>query len=81
MKLTFDTMREWLLPLVPAVRNPPPADQFEMHAMACAIACAELPAEAFDCGSRQAALRHFIVWPAVAEVYAFIVGRVVAEGA
>ena len=62
------TVRAWLRPLAPAVRNPPTAPEFEARAAAIALACSTVPRCAFTLTSQAEALRRFSYWPSAADV-------------
>jgi len=67
-------IRAWMLHIAAAVRNPPTAEQVELHIDLVQLACANFPAAAWNKETLVDALRdeRCRFWPAVADVYAIV---------
>lgn len=67
-----EVLRDWLLPLTLAVRNPPSPDGLDARLLAIGTACDDLPAAAFSARTSKLAVQKFLFWPAAADIYEFL---------
>lgn len=77
--ITPEAMRAFLVAIAPGVNGVPMEmgldEEIDLRAMAAALACEHLPAEALDGRAVGDALRTFDTWPSAAAIFKFLSAR------